>query len=275
MYGHGQMYGGIGNDTLYSEGSGYVFGQEGDDDITVKGDDYLLAAGTGNDIVNATGSNSTIVGEDGNDSITVNGSLNDVSAGWGDDTVNVTGDYNVVKGDAGNDILISDGDGNVLTGGTGNDVLVGGAGNETYVFNLGDGSDAIADLGGTDVLQINGSVADWSNFEILATKGDDGSFLNLMFSEGENQYGDVTIDLTHGDLLETLKLGDGSELNIQEIYDGALEVSAVDIDELSASLEAVLDGVDGISETGEIVDEVFVETDGGVDGDPLTDDVIG
>ena len=138
--------------------------------------------------------------------------------------------------------------------------MIGGAGNETYVFNLGDGSDAIADLGGFDVLQINGDLADWSNFDIQATKGDDGSFLNLMFSDGDMQWGDVTIDLTNGDLLETLRLGDGAELNIQEIYDGALEVVTTDIEGMSASLDAVLDGADGISETGDIVDAVFTDT---------------
>ncbi|MDP7424035.1 MAG: hypothetical protein QF394_01285 [Rhodospirillales bacterium] len=93
---------------------------------------------------------------------------------------------------------------------------------------MGDGSDAIADLGGTDMLQINGDLADWSNF------------------------------------------------NIQEIYDGALKVSTADIKGMSASLDAVLDGADDISQTGEVVDEVFIETDpAGSDDDPLTDDVIG
>ena len=88
--------------------------------------------------------------------------------------------------------------------------------------------------------------------------------------------GDVTIDLTHGDLLETLRLGDDAEFNIQEIYDDALKVSTADIEGMSASLDAVLDGGDDISQTGEIVDEVFVETDpAGLDDDPLTDDVIG
>jgi len=97
-----------------------------------------------------------------------------------------------------------------------------------------------------------------------------------MFSEGNVQWGDVTIDLTHGDLLETLRLGDDAEFNIQEIYDDALKVSTADIEGMSASLDAVLDGGDDISQTGEIVDEVFVETDpAGSDDDPLTDDVIG
>ena len=149
----------------------------------------------------------------------------------------------------------------MLSGGTGDDILLGGAGDDTYVFNLGDGSDAIADLGGTDVLQINGNLADWGDLDITATKGDDGSFLNLMFSAGENQYGDVTIDLTHGDLLETLRLGDGAELNFQDIYDGALEVSTTDIEGLSASLEAVLDGVDGTSKVSEAIGMVAVTTD--------------
>jgi len=97
--------------------------------------------------------------------------------------------------------------------------------------------------------------------DLKATKGNDGSFLNLRFSEGEIQFGDVTIDLSHGELIETLRLGDGSELSIQDIFDDALEISTADIEAMSASLEAVLDGEDGISETGKLVDEVFVDTE--------------
>ncbi|MBT5050389.1 MAG: hypothetical protein HOM58_17950, partial [Rhodospirillaceae bacterium] len=164
---------------------------------------------------------------------------------------------NTLDGGAGNDTLVSTGIDNQLDGGAGNDVLAGGAGNETYTFNLGDGSDAIVDLGGSDVLQVNGDVADWSNIDIQATKGDDGSFLNLMFSEGGNQLGDVTIDLANGSMVETLRMGDGSELSVQDIYDSALEISTVNLDAMSASLDAVLDGPDGTSETGDLMEMVF------------------
>ena len=271
-----QLHGGAGNDAIILEGgNSSVFAGDGNDVIGAVGSGNFVDGGDGDDTVNVSGTYVTATGGTGNDTIHVDGSNNQLHGGSGDDTMTLSGGNSSLFAGDGNDVLVSNGAGNYLFGGTGNDVLVGGEGSETYVFNLGDGSDAIADLGGSDILQINGNPADWGELEIQATKGDDGSFLNLMFSEGDTQWGDVTIDLTHGELLETLKLGDGSELNIQDIYDSALEVTTADIDGMSASLEAVLDGADGISETGEIVDEVFVETDGGANSDPLTDDIIG
>ncbi|MBL6959316.1 MAG: hypothetical protein ISR52_10070, partial [Rhodospirillales bacterium] len=222
--------------------------------------------------------NNALLGGSGDDVLFANGDSNrlfgDYDTVGGDDTIYATGNNNTLLGEIGNDVLVSAGHGNVLDGGSGDDILLGGTGSETYVFNLGNGSDAIADLGGTDILEIHGDIANWADLDITATKGDDGSFLNLMFSEGTTQWGDVTLDLANGQLLETLRLGDGAEMNFQDIYDGALEIPTADLDSLSASLEAVLDGADGLSETGEIADMVFTESGDGIneiipDDDPL------
>ncbi|MDP6068631.1 MAG: hypothetical protein QGG75_15460 [Alphaproteobacteria bacterium] len=54
-----------------------------------------------------------------------------------------------------------------------------------------------------------------------------------------------------------------------------MEIAAADIESLSSSLDAVLDGADGVSETGDVVGSVFVETDPtDADEDPLSDDFI-
>ena len=66
-------------------------------------------------------------------------------AGDGNDTVYAGFGNDTIHGEAGNDELYGgDGD-DVLIGGTGNDYLDGGVGADTYVFNLGDGEDAISD----------------------------------------------------------------------------------------------------------------------------------
>jgi Ca2+-binding RTX toxin-like protein len=54
-----------------------------------------------------------------------------------------------IVGTAATDNLSGDDFANTLIGGKGNDNLQGGAGNDTYVFNLGDGQDAIAEYDGT------------------------------------------------------------------------------------------------------------------------------
>jgi serralysin len=48
-----------------------------------------------------------------------------------------------LEGLAGNDTLYGYAGNDVLTGGSGNDYLYGGAGNDSYIFNLGDGQDTI------------------------------------------------------------------------------------------------------------------------------------
>lgn len=58
----------------------------------------------------------------------------------------------------GNDVLFGSSLSDVFEGGLGDDEMVGAAGNDTYVFNEGDGNDTVDDRGfnGTDTLQFNG-----------------------------------------------------------------------------------------------------------------------
>ena len=279
---HSTVWAGEGDDTATAIGGhNTVLGHGGSDTITVSGQHNRAEGGSGNDALAAIGNWNEIDGDAGADVIHIAGSDSKAWGGTGNDFITVSGYMNSAWGEDGDDMIVSDGDLLFIDGNWGNDTLLhmgndsqlwAGEGNETYVFRLGEGSDAIADLGGSDALWVLGNIADWADLEITATKGDDGSFLNLMFSEGETQWGDVTIDLQHGEMVETLRLGDGSELNLQSIYDGALEVSTANLEELSASLEAVLDGADGLSETGEIVDMVFTGTD--VSGDDDGEDIL-
>jgi Ca2+-binding RTX toxin-like protein len=58
----------------------------------------------------------------------------------------------VLIGNDGNDLLDGGAGNDTLAGGTGNDQLYGGAGNNTYLFNRGDGQDAIVDAEGFDTV---------------------------------------------------------------------------------------------------------------------------
>jgi trimeric autotransporter adhesin len=80
----------------------------------------------------------------------------DVNGTDGDDALGGTNMNERMVAGAGNDTLSAAAGDDVLTGGSGNDMLIGGAGNDTYLFNIGDGADAIQDdinlaAGGTDV----------------------------------------------------------------------------------------------------------------------------
>ncbi|RJF95180.1 beta strand repeat-containing protein [Noviherbaspirillum saxi] len=93
----------------------------------------------------------------------------------------VTGVANRINGLGGNDSIYGADKDDVLNGGAGNDVLEGSGGNDTYVFNLGDGSDAIAEStstsGGTDILRL-GAGLDAASTQIERQNSD----LTLVFN---------------------------------------------------------------------------------------------
>ncbi len=77
-----------------------------------------------------SGDSLVINGLGGNDSIDASA----LAAGH----VNLT-----LDGGAGNDTITGSAGDDVMIGGAGNDVLTGGAGNDTFVWNPGDGNDAL------------------------------------------------------------------------------------------------------------------------------------
>ena len=211
--GNDELVGGSGNDTL-AGGAGYdcadysatkkgvivnlatgVADGIGADGTAETGHDSLsgieeACGGSGNDILTAGGSGSTLEGNEGNDSLTggagndelVGGSGNDTLAGGsgydcadytattkgvnvnlatgvadgiGADGVAETGHDTLsgieeACGGAGNDILTSASNGSTLEGNEGNDSLVGGGGNDTLLG--GDGNDIVTAGDGNDFI---------------------------------------------------------------------------------------------------------------------------
>ncbi len=157
--------------------------QSGVENLILTGTDAIN--GTGNELNNTiTGNNldNTLSGDAGADAM-IGGAGNDTyivddvgdsvqeAAKEGIDTVNASIDYtlsantenllltglNATDG-IGNDldnVLTGNSGSNTLTGGLGNDTLDGGDGSDTYVFNFGDGIDAIDDSGSTGIDTIN------------------------------------------------------------------------------------------------------------------------
>ncbi|HJU06723.1 MAG TPA: calcium-binding protein, partial [Nitrospiraceae bacterium] len=170
---HDEIYGGDGADTLFSGsgddvlfgdflnnpsqaslmgGNDFLDGDDGNDHLEGGIGEDTLAGGTGNDV---------LFGQDGNDALLGDDGADELQGGIGND---------LLSGDAGNDTLFGDegddtiygGDGvDYLEGNTGDDVLDGGDGSDTYVFNLGDGHDAIADramTGETNIIQFGSGI---------------------------------------------------------------------------------------------------------------------
>jgi Ca2+-binding RTX toxin-like protein len=94
------------------------------------------------------GGNDTLVGSNGNDGIT---------AGYGDTLIIGVSGNNTLVGGAGDDTIQGGTGADTIEGGSGTTQVFGGNGQETYVFNVGDGSDTIVENRvtlGTDVLQL-------------------------------------------------------------------------------------------------------------------------
>lgn len=148
-----------GNDVLNgTAGNDILGGGEGNDTISDTGGTNVIDAGIGNDVVSASGTNTIDAGA-GDDKVNASGT-NTVYAGDGNDTVTVN--YvgaNRLEGGAGDDLLKVThngangydagyyGETTTFVGGVGNDRMEGSSGADTYVFNRGDGSDTLLDIG--------------------------------------------------------------------------------------------------------------------------------
>ena len=131
-----------GNDNIRGTGEGdKLYGQGGDDSINGEGGNDIIYGGDGNDYLEGSDGNDIIYGGEGRDSI---------SGGNGED---------ILYGEDGNDSLIGGNGNDILIGGAGNDRLEGGAGDDTYIFNKGDGRDAIQDFEGTDTIEFGEGIS--------------------------------------------------------------------------------------------------------------------
>ena len=115
----------------------------------------------------------TLVGWSGNDII---------HGGSGNDTLDGGTGTNQLFGDAGDDVIqvTYNSRDNTLAGGTGNDTLTGGYFSDTYLFNLGDGQDAISDYdpgyGGIDTLRFGPGIQ--ASDILMRRTGSDLTFLH-------------------------------------------------------------------------------------------------
>ena len=266
-------------------GKDNIVAKGGDDKIYANAGDDFIDAGTGNDYVEGGAGNDNILGMDGNDVIYAQDGNDFVDGGTGNDKIYGGYGDNILKGGSGDDYIevsnteiygdnrgiawsqlgYKDGQ-NILEGGTGNDLIVGGWGGDTYIYNLGDGNDAIIEpvkynhfeespeasaqldklVFGAGISQNNLSFTRVNNDLVISINSVDSGSIKI-----KSWYSDV------GRQIEALHFADGGILTSQNILD--LNLSKQDIVESNAgkNLAEILAGWNG-------KDDLSISSDGNV-----------
>ena len=233
------LFGGEQNDTLTGgDADDQVFGQSGDDRmIWNPGDDTdLNEGGAGTDTVQVNGgggaeqftttANGTRVRFDRLNpapfAIDIGTSENLVlNANGGDDSHSATGDLAALikitaDGGAGNDTLLGSNGVDLLLGGGGNDFVDGqqgndiaflGAGDDTFQWDPGDGSDVVEGQDGADEMLFNGSNGD-EIFEASANGG------RVLFTRN---LGNIVMDLNDVEAIDLNALGGADRLTVNDL----------------------------------------------------------
>jgi len=193
-------------------------------------------------------------GTDGDDLI-IGTPFNDViDAKAGNDEVYGLDGDDTLKGGNGNDYLEGGAGSDTLTGGTDNDVMIGGSGFDTYLFNLGDGSDTVFDTaenGVGNILSFGDGIT--RNDITMTVDGDD-----LLISYGSlgdhvriNNYNPTG---ARGDLpISALQLADGTTVYLQEMLNQAPLAGSESIDQTV---------VEDTSFSFKLPDDAFIDPEG-------------
>jgi Ca2+-binding RTX toxin-like protein len=273
------LFGGSGNDTLTGgDADDQVFGESGNDlMIWNPGDDTdLFEGGADIDTAQVNGGNGAEVF-----SVTANGArvrfdrldpapfAIDIgttenlvlNANGGDDFFSATGNLAAlikltVDGGAGNDTILGSNGKDILLGGTGDDFIDGqqgddvaflGAGNDTFQWDPGDGSDVVEGQDGTDTLLFNGSAGN-EIFEASANGG------RVLFTRN---IGNIVMDLDDVEVIDLNTLGGDDTVTVNDL-------SGTDVVEVNIDLAGVIGGTGGDGKA----DTVIVN---GTNGDDLVD----
>ena len=269
-YGH---YTGNYNDsqsvTLMGEaGDDVLIGNAGDDNLAGGVDSDIIMGNGGDDLMSGDAGHDVLFGGNGND-FKLGGSGNDYLQGdTGNDTLIGDTENDTLIGGSGSDMLYG-GDGNdVLSGGSGIDYLIGGKGHDTYLFQLGDGSDHIDD------------------------NNSDGSGNTLELGVGFNPYniklklGSLAIQISDTDVIHLdnfdpenpdagasgitqFKFADGTVLSYQELLSLGFDTVGTDADDvlMGTSLPDNLYGLDGDDEIHGLAHNDYI--DGGTGADTM------
>jgi Ca2+-binding RTX toxin-like protein len=156
--GNDVLIAGIGDDTVWGDGGNdrieggagndQLVGGDGDDIITDSFGDDNIKGGAGNDVINAGAGIDLIIAGDGNDFVNAGPDDKETFGGEGDDFILGGDGSNTVFGDGGSDWIEGEAQADLLQGDNGdpfqasgilgNDVIIGGSGNDDYDMESGD-----------------------------------------------------------------------------------------------------------------------------------------
>jgi Ca2+-binding RTX toxin-like protein len=260
------LFGGAGNDTLTGgDADDQMFGEAGDDRmIWNPGDDSdLMEGGAGTDTAQINGG-----GGAESFTVTANGARVRfdridpapfavdigttenliVNMNGGDDTFSATGNLApliriTVDGGAGNDTILGSNGIDTLLGGTGNDFIDGqqghdvaflGAGDDTFQWDPGDGSDIVEGQAGTDTMLFNGSAGN----EIFTASANGG---RTLFTRN---LGNIVMDLDDVESIDLNALGGTDTVTINDL-------TGTDVTEVNVDLAGSIGGNtgDGLADT--------------------------
>ena len=188
------VFGYGGNDTIYTrQGDDLVYGGDGNDIIdTCEGNDVIYGE-AGDDTINSGAGDDIVYGGDGNDIITNSGGNDYIDGGAGDDTIKSTA-------------ISSNSTDETLVGGTGNDYFEDkDGGDETFIFNLGDGNDLIYNRGGNDTIKFGAGITQ-DNIKFHG----EGYDLFITFSNSEDSIKIKSFISSNSCRIENFEFSDGT-----------------------------------------------------------------
>lgn len=192
--GDDSLNGGTGDDNLVGgDGNDDLLGGAGDDRLFGGNDDDHLRGSGGDDELHGEAGDDLVFGHAGNDLLFGGAGKDRLVGGSGADRAFGDEGNDVLRGNGGDDILHGQGGSDLIFGGAGIDQLFGGGSADRFVFQPGDGADAIKDFS-----QSEGDVIDLRAFNI-------STFFELDFvanlSSSAPFGGNTLIDLGGGDVL--------------------------------------------------------------------------
>ncbi|WP_372880614.1 tandem-95 repeat protein [Psychromonas sp.] len=240
-HGNDNILGGAGDDQLIGGGGDDIIDGGADNDLILGDADTLGGAYHGNDTLSGGAGNDEIRGGGGDD--VINGSFGDDLI-WGDRTA-LDSTYHgkdTLSGGAGEDQIIAGSGDDIINGGTDNDSLYGEAGNDTYIYSLGDGNDYIEDTEGDNTLTLDFNLSDISSYRKYETYG------VIHISNGES----IRFSLASISTFNII-FSDGSPLAINDLDQ---------ISYLSESFTEITTGAGNDSVSGSVSDDTIITGSG-------------
>ena len=212
-----------------------------------EGRDYVAGC-FGNDILFGENGNDALIGFGGNDVI-MGGNDNDTMYGdfaWGYDYTARDGN-DFLDGGAGNDTIYGNGGGDILIGGTGNDILEGGQGQDTYIYNKGDGNDTINDTRADKNTVRFGAGINQADIHLnlgsLMLDLGNGDAIHINNEDQANANGFDRNDVFNSSPISSFEFADGTVLSIDELLARGFDIEGTNGDD---TLISATDPVTGI-----------------------------